>query len=366
MYPISNTQRPNQGFSFTRGRNGFTIVELLVTIVIIAILIALLLPAIQYARENARRQQCMSNLKNFALALNSYEEAHSVFPPGQTRGPMNGQNGLSASGWGWGSMLLPYVEQNTIYKDIDFKRTIGDPAADQVALKNLKSVRETFAILRCPSDPEIQRWENMNTSSDSYYVVDLGMATTNYFPSAGAFQTYNNGNNRFFQNGILFVNSSIRIDQISDGTSHTIIMGESARRHSSTAGNYYGIVNATGDACCGESLMKTGQWRLNKGIDMTTDDGARRFGYSSEHQGGAMFVFGDAHARLISENINHIDSIDSVVASKGGGCQFNDAECSDNSIAPGFYKDVNKLKTKFGLYQQLFSRNDRIPSTDEF
>src|SRR5262245_53748364 len=106
---------------------GFSLIELLVVIAVISVLLALLLPAVQAAREAARRVQCTNNLKEIGLAIHNYNQIHGVIPPGyvsnwdvkflRERGP----------GWGWASMILPQLEQNAIYDQIDFRRTIQDP-----------------------------------------------------------------------------------------------------------------------------------------------------------------------------------------------------------------------------------------------
>src|SRR5580704_1079644 len=113
-----------------RSHLGFTMIELLVVIAIISTLVALLLPAVQAARESARRIQCVNNLKQIGLALHNYADAHRCFPPAYIQGsgtqsgvsyginyPDGGYNGLS--GWGWGALILPYSEQGNLYKKLN-------------------------------------------------------------------------------------------------------------------------------------------------------------------------------------------------------------------------------------------------------
>jgi prepilin-type N-terminal cleavage/methylation domain-containing protein len=122
-------------------RRGFTLIELLVVIAIIAILIALLLPAVQQAREAARRTQCKNNLKQIGLALHNYHDAHDCFPFGWggTR-PATGSPGYSAI-----SQLLPFFDQAPLYNTINFSLPLTDPANDVPR-------RQELPILRCPSD----------------------------------------------------------------------------------------------------------------------------------------------------------------------------------------------------------------------
>jgi prepilin-type N-terminal cleavage/methylation domain-containing protein len=123
-------------------RRAFTLIELLVVIAIVAMLMALLLPAVQAARESARRTQCVNNLKEIGLAFHNYVDSHLCFPPAYIQGsgtqsgvsygvsyPDGGYNGLS--GWGWGALILPYIEQGNLYKNLNLKPAVlGDRKCD--------------------------------------------------------------------------------------------------------------------------------------------------------------------------------------------------------------------------------------------
>src|SRR5215216_5571 len=125
------------------GRSGFTLIELLVVIAIIGVLVALLLPAIQAAREAARRSQCKNNLKQIGLALHNYESARGAFPPGfMCRATAVDGPGLGP-GWGWAAHILPYLEESAL--NIDLKREITDPLFD-----NIRTL--PFSVFRCPTD----------------------------------------------------------------------------------------------------------------------------------------------------------------------------------------------------------------------
>src|SRR5712672_3144627 len=112
-----------------RSKRGFTLIELLVVIAIIAVLIALLLPAVQQAREAARRTQCKNNLKQLGLALHGYHDAFQVFPPGYVAGsPFKDGETDTSPGWGWPAMILPQFEQGALHDSINFSLPVQNPA----------------------------------------------------------------------------------------------------------------------------------------------------------------------------------------------------------------------------------------------
>src|SRR5262245_11258369 len=127
-------------------RRGFTLIELLVVIAIIAVLIGLLVPAAQKVREAAARIQCKNNLKQLGLALHNYHDTNGGFPPGYVSavGP-NGPDDDRGPGWGWAAFLLPFVEQDNVFKQIRFDLDIGDPANAAIRVTVLP-------VFRCPSD----------------------------------------------------------------------------------------------------------------------------------------------------------------------------------------------------------------------
>src|SRR5580693_8105777 len=111
-----------------RPRQAFTLIELLVVIAIIAVLVSMLLPAVQQAREAARRSQCRNNLKQIGLALHNYEGSYRVFPPGYVDFNFNPNNTPDTDlgpGWGWATFLLPYMDQSPLYNQINFNVGVG-------------------------------------------------------------------------------------------------------------------------------------------------------------------------------------------------------------------------------------------------
>ncbi len=191
-----------------RRRAGFTLIELLVVIAIMAILVALLLPAVQQAREAARRTQCKNNMQQLGFALHSYYNSYETLPPGVTNstGPIK----QAADGYhhSWLVSLLPYLDQSVLSKNIDTKLSIYDEA-------NLKARKVIISIFICPTDPATDRAfsENQDVALSSY--------AGNHHHTSAAIDTNNHG--------VLFLNSRVRYKDIYDGSSHTIMAGEAKR-----------------------------------------------------------------------------------------------------------------------------------------
>jgi prepilin-type N-terminal cleavage/methylation domain-containing protein/prepilin-type processing-associated H-X9-DG protein len=191
-------------------RRAFTLYELLIVIAIIAILIALLLPAVQQAREAARRTQCKNNLKQLGLALHIYHDARRTFPPGNVSPP-----GDKHSLW-WSShaMILPYLEQKPLYSHCNFD--VGPGHA-----KNQTPVKTEIRSFLCPSDGPVPR--------------DSKTGPTNYFLSAGSGPAVSlppTGKTAPMPNGLFYQVSNTRIAAVRDGTSHTVAAMESIRGRS--------------------------------------------------------------------------------------------------------------------------------------
>jgi len=211
-----------------RMRIGFTLVELLVVIAIIGILVGLLLPAVQAAREAARRMQCSNNLKQIGLALHNYESAHRTFPPGfisRVTGPWpgGGNNPIPEVGPGWSlfGMILPQLEQANLHSNINFQLPIIAPA-NQMA----RSTRVTG--YQCPSDTwnqPVTVWPTSSGISDlahSSYVGCLGGGDPANAPGYTAMYEEQPFNGMFHRN------VGVRHADIIDGTSNTIGLGERA------------------------------------------------------------------------------------------------------------------------------------------
>ncbi|MAX37992.1 DUF1559 domain-containing protein [Gimesia sp.] len=279
--------------SIKPARRGFTLIELLVVIAIIAILIALLLPAVQQAREAARRSTCKNNLKQIGLALHNYNETHSVLPSGWIGvEPGVGANVEYGSGWGWGTMILPFMDQSPLYNQINFSRDINDP------IQTTGLVETVLPAFRCPSDPADNTFELEEEGSPGTVLIRL--ATANYIGVFGSEELDDceivaPGTN-CQSSGTFYQNSNTRFRDVTDGLSQTLFVGE--RKTDATADWYSTWVGAVPEGA--ETFA-----RVLGATDHVPNDPASHFDdFSSHHTGGAQFLFGDGRVRFISENID--------------------------------------------------------------
>jgi prepilin-type N-terminal cleavage/methylation domain-containing protein/prepilin-type processing-associated H-X9-DG protein len=214
-----------------RERRGFTLIELLVVIAIIAVLIALLLPAVQAAREAARRAQCISNMKQVALALNNYESANGSYPPGaqlarEGTGVLIGNGDFSAQ-----ARLLPFLEQQALYNAANFSwycKNGNSPYRGSWINSTVTGTR--LSVFLCPSNPP-PGW-NLKSSGPGWYGVPFpGTAPgTTYFASVGSTLEFDSSKTGGPPNGIFsYLNSSGTVNtvaSVTDGTSNTVCFGE--------------------------------------------------------------------------------------------------------------------------------------------
>ncbi len=214
-------------------RTGFTLIELLVVIAIIAVLISLLLPAVQSAREAARRAQCTNNLKQIGLAMHNYHGVNNAFPPGGTN--TSTIQGQVAQGWGcWSAhaMMLPYLEQTTIYNALNFNIVCESASNNNDDLCQTTGTTRNISVFLCPSDAGADtfgQWSG-GPAGQSY-----NFPGNNYFASVGSSMNQY-GNSLYAEivpvgasapNGMFQVfGSSITVASVTDGTSNTIAMGE--------------------------------------------------------------------------------------------------------------------------------------------
>lgn len=292
--------------SYRRAR-AFTLIELLVVIAIIAVLIALLLPAVQQAREAARRTQCKNNLKQIGVALHNYVERTSVFPPAYLSN-LDPNSGVDTGpGWGWAAFLLADMDQYNLQTKINFKLPITDTS-------NQTAVNTFLPAYQCPSGVDPQIFTISTTDAYDSNGNELS-AVPSYLPFSVAHASYIgvNGNqgvtgNQAINDGAFLENRSFRPSEIVDGLSNTFFVAERNSRMSNTtwvgAITNAGVIdNKTGDPANTEGagafvLGHCGPHAPNNPLVFDADATA------SGHIVGAHFLFGDGTVRLISSEID--------------------------------------------------------------
>ena len=265
----------------TRKHRGFTLIELLVVIAIIAILIALLLPAVQQAREAARRTECKNNLKQIGIALHNYHETFSSFPPGWIGNVANANN------FGWSVHIFPFIEQTNIYNALNFL------TAFSTADTNLSTLIPAF---RCASDTgggTVGGVARSNYAGVIMYTHTLPSAVVVTNPN-GIAATHGGGS---------FGNLSKRnFRDYRDGTANTLMVGERM-----ATGTINGNTRGTEGVVPG-CLQVTGSGTPDTAVVASPLNGnpnSNNYGaFSSRHAGGAQFLLGDGSVRMVSENIN--------------------------------------------------------------
>lgn len=279
-----------------RSRVGFTLIELLVVIAIIAVLIALLLPAVQQAREAARRVQCRNNLKQSALAIHNYESAYGVFPPRR----VTAANRLR----GWAPGILPFLDQANLQMQYSFDANFYDPVNQPV-------LQTPLSVFLCPSSPGGPRSIVVKGGA----ITTTGIAGDYFGPNSFSSTKFGvlslSGNNT-----ITAMDDLPRVRMFrdfTDGTSSTMMITEQAGR-----ADYYirGIKQASNAAL--SNATNWGTWPSNQvfqvqafGSDGVTKDGAgcsincnNSQGIYSFHSGGAPASFADGSVHFLSENID--------------------------------------------------------------
>jgi prepilin-type N-terminal cleavage/methylation domain-containing protein/prepilin-type processing-associated H-X9-DG protein len=262
-------------------RIAFTLVELLVVIAIIAVLVGLLLPAVQMARESARRTQCGNNLSQMVKGMHSYQAQRQYFPPAfESLGTM--------PGWGWGTILLPYMEQGNLYDQMgaaDRKFGNGDNPAvpDEWSVKPMK-------MFRCPTDFGANLNEKRLNHGTSNYRAVAGPESKGYSSDFG---------------GVMFMNSRVTTTDIRDGASSTVVIGECIYNPEPSVNKWAAIW--TGMSGVRESNSGGGKaiyisdvmWWMDATNFKVNGDGPQAF--SSQHPGGAQYAFADGSTRFFRE-----------------------------------------------------------------
>ncbi len=285
-------------------RRAFTLVELLVVIAIIGILVGLLLPAVQAAREAARRLQCSNNLHQMGIALNSYHDSHRRFPSAFVV-PVRLM---------WSGSLLPQIEQGALFNTLEFGQPWEVPNTP-----NGRACETYISTYRCPSSDAPQRapgYSNLNDRvPSSYLAVASGSAT-----SESGFVPTNIGQPN--QDGLMYLSSSNRMASVTDGTSNSLAIGEALFRPQLTGPDLYNLtyqivdhwyigsdnqvpvsVNPLLYQEFSEGMGSTGV-PMNAINDSSLLIDQRELCFSSLHHGGCLFVFVDGHVQFVSQSID--------------------------------------------------------------
>ena len=291
--PISS-RRPDR-----KPRPGFTLVELLVVIAIIGILIALLLPAVQAAREAARRSQCTNNVKQIVLAVHNYSDTYKVFPYSYT--------GLGGKEWAFGAFILPFIEQTALHDKLDPDAGVALPSVTAEPL-----LGEPLPAYTCPSCA--------GGKTNSFYG---NYAKQNYPPSEAVFPHPHGAH----------LNKPINMAGIVDGLSNTIAVGERMLSDSDPISR--GAI-WPGRSGSNASAMARGAWPPNTPYAGGSDSGCTRHAWTSRHPGGINAGLCDGSVRFISENID-------------SGTGYTCAQTEEHQVNTDH------------VYQRLFRRNDNKP-----
>ncbi|MEO1993640.1 MAG: DUF1559 domain-containing protein [Planctomycetaceae bacterium] len=302
-------------------RRGFTLIELLVVIAIIAILVALLLPAVQQAREAARRTQCKNNLKQMGLALHNYHDVYRVFPPGNVH-KAGSQRSSSLAAYGWATFILPFMDMQNMFDQLDVNQRDLDLALRNPQGKSL--AQQVLTAYRCPSDSS----PDLNTKRSFNNPYKLSVATSNYLGVIGTrwatpYQVVVNGRDPW---GMLFGDSKVRIRDVVDGTTNTLFIGE--RDIECRAGVWIGVRNYQGNGNIGnrQHLGRTFH-KINHPNPARCEEG-----FSSAHSGGAQFLLVDGSVRFVNDTIQ------------------------SNTRSSTWVRPENSM----GIYQRLGRRNDKL------
>lgn len=297
-------------------RRAFTLIELLVVIAIIAILIALLLPAVQQAREAARRTQCKNNMKQLGLALHNYHDVFNMFPFANAAGARLNTTGLV--------MLLPYFEQSALYNSLNFSLPMGkwnnNSGSLPVPPQNLLASTTKLSALLCPSDAG-QQFTNNDPTYYGCGTTGISYRTTYGFSTAGFPSTAFPGglwiNEPQITRPMFGISSSSSMRDITDGSSNSVAMAETTLNVYNGQGQTWSCVGwVTGASVYFRDLGTTGTGRLNEWLTPAAwlGWGANNqnipgtviswAGPASTHTGGLQILMGDGSVRFLSENVS--------------------------------------------------------------
>ena len=305
----------------TPASRGFTLVELLVVIAIIGTLVGLLLPAVQAARESARRTACQNNLKQLGVALHNYHDAMRVFPRGNkcttsALPPTSGSAGdPTATREPWTVAILPYAENVALYNRFDFNQpflshVVNSTLRQETTLPgsnpNPAAQNTVNPLFQCPSDPE----GPASPLKNNYFGVMGGVTASG---QGAAWTAASSSPYEIYNNGILFLNSAKGIKHITDGTSKTFLVGETIYQYNTPSEKFYGWGQGVrtrlddGKKCFLQNVAGTKSQINSK----PQQDAAGvhphlvwQTTFSSSHPGGTQFLTADGGVSFVSETVN--------------------------------------------------------------
>ncbi|QDT65257.1 DUF1559 domain-containing protein [Calycomorphotria hydatis] len=303
-------------------RRAFTLIELLVVIAIIAILIALLLPAVQQAREAARRSTCKNKFKQVGLAIHNYHDTHIAFPLSHHLGGNRGAACTWNSGindeykFGWGVMILPYLDQTAVYNGFVFESNYN-ASANLIGQTNLHNGGAIVVAFQCPSDPQSDFRCNRTSGINNGGVTD-DLGRTNMSGVADsqdwACNTSGGGWGRLDGDGTLVNANNLKFKDITDGLSNTIMVAEITGGVSGSNECQNWVCSNHTDAGHGINGPNTVPGGVTNWV---RNDRERLMGFSSYHVGGCHCLLADGSVQFVSENVD--DATLQAQATRAGG-----------------------------------------------
>lgn len=321
--------REKPKLAVSRRQRGFTLIELLVVISIISVLMALILPAVQSARESARRIQCQNNLKQIGIALAGYESTTRMLPPAMINpGRLdsipfysNGNRILNTTGW---ALMLPYLDAESVYDRYDFNQCSSQSAWNGLPVAGTDVVNSNITgvalpVLECPSDIAAGEISTFAPSSPNLY-SRTNARRTSYAFATGRYTDWDviwTDTANDIRRGMFGNNRSARIQDLRDGASNSIAVGESHGGTTQKVNAHFGPWGLTGThtSCHGRVVSDSAtsvdpayftdkRWAPNASWIEGTP-GSYAWVFNSSHPGGVQFVMGDGSVRFISEEIDY-------------------------------------------------------------